>query len=102
MQKTGRAGSFVCRKGEPVEHWIGIIDRLAKMTNLSAAGKPTTFTGISSGAWFGEGSLLKDEPWRYDIGALRDSQMRLHAARDLHMAAGQRYSIQPVFAVAAQ
>lgn len=75
MQKTGRAGSFVCRKGEPVEHWIGIIDRLAKMTNLSAAGKPTTFTGISSGAWFGEGSLLKDEPRRYDIGALRDSQI---------------------------
>jgi CRP-like cAMP-binding protein len=32
-----------------------------------------SFTGISSGGWFGEGSLLKDEPRRYDIVALRDS-----------------------------
>lgn len=45
------------------------------MTNLSADGKPTTFTGVPSGGWFGEGSLLKDEPRRYDIVALRDSRI---------------------------
>lgn len=67
------AGGFVCRKGEPVEHWLGIIDGLAKMTNLSADGKPTTFTGLPTGCWFGEGSLFKDEPRRYDVVALRDS-----------------------------
>ncbi len=43
------------------------------MANVSADGKPTTFTGIPSGGWFGEGSLLKNEPRRYDIVALRDS-----------------------------
>jgi CRP-like cAMP-binding protein len=67
------AGSLVCRKGEPVEHWIGVVDGLVKMANVSADGKPTSFTGIPSGGWFGEGSLLKDEPRRYDIVALRDS-----------------------------
>jgi CRP-like cAMP-binding protein len=67
------AGSLVCRKGEPVEHWIGVVDGLVKMANVSADGRPTSFTGIPSGGWFGEGSLLKSEPRRYDIVALRDS-----------------------------
>ncbi|HEX6944808.1 MAG TPA: cyclic nucleotide-binding domain-containing protein, partial [Casimicrobiaceae bacterium] len=67
------AGSLVCRKGEAVEHWIGVVDGLVKMANVSSDGKPTTFTGIPSGGWFGEGSLLKNEPRRYDIVALRDS-----------------------------
>ncbi len=67
------AGGFVCRKGERVAHWIGVVDGLVKMTNLSADGKPTTLTGVGVGGWFGEGSLLKDEPRRYDIVTLRDS-----------------------------
>lgn len=67
------AGSLACRKGETVEAWVGIVDGLVKMTNVSADGKPTSFVGVGSGGWFGEGSLLKDEPRRYDIVALRDS-----------------------------
>jgi CRP-like cAMP-binding protein len=69
------AGSLVCRKGEPVEHWIGVVDGLVKMASVSAEGKPMSFTGIGTGGWFGEGSLLKDEPRRYDIVALRDSRI---------------------------
>jgi CRP/FNR family cyclic AMP-dependent transcriptional regulator len=67
------AGTLVCRKGEAVEHWIGVVDGLVKMANVSLDGRPTSFTGIPSGGWFGEGSLLKDEPRRYDIVALRES-----------------------------
>ena len=67
------AGSLVCRKGEVVESWIGVVEGLVKMANVSADGKPTSFTGIGAGGWFGEGSLLKDEPRRYDIVALRDT-----------------------------
>lgn len=67
------AGSLVCRKGDPVEAWIGVVDGLVKMTNVSAEGKPTSFVGVGPGGWFGEGSLLKDEPRRYDIVALRES-----------------------------
>ena len=68
-------GSLDCRQGHPVAHGIAVIDGLVKMTNVSADGKPTTFTGVPSGGWFGEGSLLKDEPRRYDIVALRDSDI---------------------------
>jgi CRP/FNR family cyclic AMP-dependent transcriptional regulator len=71
------AGDYVCRKGEPVEHWIGILEGLVKMSSLSPAGKLTTFTGLPAGAWFGEGSLLKNEPRKYDVVALRASRVVL-------------------------
>lgn len=71
------AGGYVCRKGEPVVHWIGVIDGLLKLSNTSPSGKPATLTGVPAFGWFGEGSLLKDEPRRYDVIALRDSRVAL-------------------------
>ena len=68
-------GVPVCRKGEPVEHWIGLIDGLVKMTSVTPEGKTTTFTGVTSGGWFGEGSLLKDKTRKYDVMALRDTRV---------------------------
>ena len=68
-------GVPVCRKGEVVEHWIGVIDGLVKMTSVSPEGKTTTFTGVTSGGWFGEGSLLKDKFRKYDVVTLRDSRV---------------------------
>ena len=73
--RTCPAGGLVCRKGETVDHWVGVVDGLVKMANVSVEGKPMSFTGIGTGGWFGEGSLLKDEPRRYDIVALRESQI---------------------------
>jgi len=77
VERRFAAGQYVCRKGEPVEHWIGITEGLVKMAALSPSGKLTTFTGLPAGAWFGEGSLLKDEPRRYDVVALRASRVAL-------------------------
>lgn len=68
-------GVPVCRKGEPVEHWIGLIDGLVKMTSVTPEGKTTTFTGLTSGGWFGEGSLLKDRLRKYDVVTLRESRV---------------------------
>lgn len=75
VERTFAAGAFVCRKGEPVEHWLGIVEGLVKMTSVAPSGKVTTFTGLPAGAWFGEGSLLKSELRRYDVVALRDSRI---------------------------
>ncbi len=77
LERSVAAGNYVCHKGEPVDHWIGIVEGLVKMTSLSPSGKLTTFTGLPAGAWFGEGSLLKDEPRRYDVIALRASRVAL-------------------------
>ncbi len=68
-------GSVVMRKGETVEAWTGVIEGLIKINVVSQAGKSATFTGIGPGGWFGEGSLLKDEPRKYDVVALRDSRI---------------------------
>ncbi len=68
-------GGYVCRKGEMVDAWIGVLDGLVKMNNLSPEGKSVTFTGLSKGGWFGEGTLLKQEIRKYDVVALRDSRI---------------------------
>lgn len=69
------SGGFVCRKGEAVEHWFGIIEGLAKMSSDWANGKTASFIGFAADGWFGEGSMLKPEPRRYDVIALRDSRV---------------------------
>lgn len=69
------AGGYACRKGEPVDHWIGVTEGLLKMSSVSPEGKIVTFTGMLAGGWFGEGSLLKTESRKYDVVALRDSHL---------------------------
>jgi len=46
---------------------------LLKMSNNTVDGTPITFTGVPPGAWFGEGTLIKRESYRYNIEALRRS-----------------------------
>ena len=77
IERKCPAGAYVCRRGEPVEHWVGVIDGLLKLSNVSPAGKPVTLTGVPALGWFGEGSLLKQEPRRYDAVALRESRVAL-------------------------
>ena len=66
-------GEVLCRVGRPAIWWLGVIDGLLKMSNDSVEGLPITFTGVTSGGWFGEGTLLKREVYRYNIQALRRS-----------------------------
>jgi len=68
-------GAYVCRAGEPVDHWYGVIDGLVKVSVMSATGRLMTLTGVTAGAWFGEGSILKTEPRRYDAIALRPTRV---------------------------
>jgi CRP-like cAMP-binding protein len=66
-------GDQICRIGRAPNYWLGVIDGLLKMSNDDTLGAPVTFTGIPPGAWFGEGTLLKREPYRYNIETLRKS-----------------------------
>jgi len=67
------AGELLCRVGRPATFWFGVVDGLLKMSNDTAMGVPITFTGIPPGGWFGEGTVLKREAYRYNIQALRKS-----------------------------
>lgn len=66
-------GELLCRVGRPASFWFGVIDGLLKMSNNSAQGIPVTFAGVPPGGWFGEGTVLKREAYRYNIEALRNS-----------------------------
>jgi len=68
-----KAGEFICRTGRPVTYWFGLVDGLLKMSSDNADGQTMTFTGIPPGGWFGEGTALKREAYRYNIQALRKS-----------------------------
>jgi CRP-like cAMP-binding protein len=78
------AGELVCRVGRPVTYWFGVLDGLLKMSNDSTLGLPITFTGVPPGGWFGEGTVLKREPYRYNIQALRKSLVAGMTAETFH------------------
>jgi CRP-like cAMP-binding protein len=73
--KVGDAlpGDYVCRLGRPVTYWFGVIEGLLKMSTENAQGRTITFSGLPPGGWFGEGTCLKREPYRYNVQALRRS-----------------------------
>jgi CRP-like cAMP-binding protein len=75
VESNAAAGAYICRKGEAVDSWLGILDGLVKMMISTPDGRTSTFTGVPAGGWFGEGSLLKTEPRRYDVVALRDTRV---------------------------
>ena len=67
------AGDYVCRVGKPVTYWLGVVEGLLKMSSDNVQGITMTFAGMPPGGWFGEGTALKREPYRYNIQALRKS-----------------------------
>ncbi|APW47806.1 Crp/Fnr family transcriptional regulator [Rhodoferax antarcticus] len=67
------SGDFICRTGRPVTYWFGLVDGLLKMSADNIDGQTMTFTGVPPGGWFGEGTALKREVYRYNIQALRKS-----------------------------
>lgn len=77
-------GELVCRVGRPVTYWFGVLDGLLKMSNDTARGMPITFTGVPPGGWFGEGTVLKRETYRYNIQALRRSVVAGITAETFH------------------
>ncbi len=66
-------GDYLCRIGKPMTYWFGVVEGLLKMSSDNAQGQTMTFTGVPSGGWFGEGTALKREDYRYNIQALRKS-----------------------------
>jgi CRP/FNR family cyclic AMP-dependent transcriptional regulator len=73
VTRTISLGSYVCRKGDPAKHWIGVLEGLVKVASVSPEGKPVSFICVPAGGWFGEGALLKNERRLYDAVALRPS-----------------------------
>ena len=60
-------GRHLFHCGEPVDHWLGVVD--------GRDGRATTVVAVGTGAWFGEGSVIKRVPRQYDGVALRNTEL---------------------------
>ena len=77
VEKSYSADEFIFMRGDHFDFWTGMVSGLARMGIVSRGGKETSFTGLTAGSWFGEGSVLKNEARRYDVVALRDTRLAL-------------------------
>lgn len=76
-ERTYPKGAYICHRGDELSHWGGIIEGLIKMSTIGRSGKAVTFAGLGNGAWFGEGSVIKNEARKYDLVALRETRLAL-------------------------
>ena len=67
------AGDYLVRVGRPVTYWFGVIEGLLTMGSDDPSGHSVNIVGVAPGGWFGEGTALKRESYRYNIQALRKS-----------------------------
>jgi len=76
-ERTYARGALVCEIGKRFDPWVGVVDGLISVRSISAEGKEIAFAGVHAGGWFGEGSVLKNEPRLYEAVALRESRLAL-------------------------
>jgi CRP/FNR family cyclic AMP-dependent transcriptional regulator len=76
-EKTFAKGAYICHKGDKLDAWTGVISGLVRLGTVSQKGKAITLAGMRAGIWFGEGSVLKNEPRQYDLVALREVRLAM-------------------------
>ena len=77
VERSYAQNELIFVRGDHFDYWTGVVSGLARMGVVSREGKTTSFAGLTAGAWFGEGSVLKNEARRYDVGALRETRLAL-------------------------
>jgi CRP/FNR family transcriptional regulator, cyclic AMP receptor protein len=77
IEKSFPQGGYICHRGDKLDFWTGVTEGIIKLSTVASSGKAVTLAGIRAGGWFGEGTLLKDEPRQYDLVALRDTRMAM-------------------------
>jgi CRP/FNR family transcriptional regulator, cyclic AMP receptor protein len=77
LERHFSKGAYVCHRGDRLDYWTGVVSGLVKISTISHSGKAMTFAGAGAGGWFGEGSVIKDEPRKYDLVAIRDTRLAM-------------------------
>ncbi len=75
LTSTGCKGEVLLSAGAEVDGWYAVLSGLVKLQSRSLRGQLSTFIGVPDGEWFGEGSVLKAEKRRYDVIAIRDTEL---------------------------
>ena len=79
-----RTGEAVVKVGFRADIWIGIVEGLVVQSVSAPEGNELFLSAVSDGAWFGEGTLINRESWRYDAVAIRTTQAVLLPATVFH------------------
>ena len=71
----GAKGDVMLPAGSAVEGWHAVLSGFVMLQSPASSGRASAFIGVSDGDWFGEGSAMKPEPRKYDVVALRPTQL---------------------------
>lgn len=70
-------GGNLFRAGDLPLGWYGVAEGLLKWFSVDKDGRTVSLAGLSSGSWFGEASLIRGDPYEYNVVALRASRVLL-------------------------
>jgi CRP/FNR family transcriptional regulator, cyclic AMP receptor protein len=76
-ERAVAAGDSLSHHGERQHAWFGVLEGLIKWAITASDGRTVTLGGQSVGSWFGEGTLIREEPRQSDLVALRYSRVAL-------------------------
>ncbi len=68
-------GEIVLPAGTAVEGWYAVMSGLVMLRSPASSRRASAFIGVSDGDWFGEGSAMKPELRKYEVVALRGTQL---------------------------
>ena len=85
VERSYGAEECIFMRGDRFDYWAGVVSGLARVGVASRGGKEASFASLTAGAWFGEGSVLKNEARRprrrrtarYPAGAHGPPHLRL-------------------------
>jgi CRP-like cAMP-binding protein len=72
---SAQRGKVILPAHERTQGWYGVLHGLVKISGRATAGRRSDFLGVAAGEWFGEGAVLKNELRRYQVVALRDTEL---------------------------
>jgi CRP/FNR family transcriptional regulator, cyclic AMP receptor protein len=77
VERQFARGSHICHRDSRLDYWTGVISGLVKVSAISRQGRAMTLIGVRAGGWFGEDSILKNEPGKHDVIALQDTRLAM-------------------------
>jgi CRP-like cAMP-binding protein len=77
VERALASGQSLGTQGDTQRWWFGVLEGLLKWSINAADGRTVTLGGQSIGSWFGEGTLLRGQPRKADLIALRKSRVAL-------------------------
>jgi CRP-like cAMP-binding protein len=80
----GKKCEVMLQADTQVEGWYAVLNGLVKLQSVPIKGRLSTFLCVASGDWFGEGSALTVERRRYEVVAMRDTELLCLPHADFH------------------